>query len=344
MLIGWWSWMARRWVGRGAARDAARQADIVRRRAVVERALQLARQYPAMHLQRWQALEAAAGIDDEVVAEVAGELIGVGEKSSVLLGLQLLDPATLGPGLSRQRREGLCRLVEPYCRADADPELIVMALTAWGECAPQNDRRTAQFIHHPSPTVRARAAYLHATDESVPGRQRLTTLTAVLEQEGDAAVREQAAEGLRLVFLRGHYGLGEDLGADAALASEVVDSLRAHHDDPAPAVRATVFAVLGLADDQPDLEWLLRELADPHVHPGFVSVLGPGHLDNPGTHTTISPLVQLDDAGARTRVRSALTLLRDSGWADRVRDGDYPDRIERAQTLQEAIEAATAPA
>jgi hypothetical protein len=51
--------------------------------------------------------------------------------------------------------------------------------------------------------------------------------------------------------------------------------------------------------------------------------------------------VQPADDDARGRARNALTLLRDSGSADRARDGDYLDAIERARTLQEAIEAAT---
>ena len=129
----------------------------------------------------------------------------------------------------------------------------------------------------------------------------------------------------------------------------MVGYLRQHRDDPSAGVRATVFAVECQTDAEPDVGWLLRELADPNVHPGFVSALAPSVLDLPGHQVTVAAAAQPlslslppPGDGDHPEVRASLVRLRESGWADRAADSDYPEKAERAQTQDDAIEAAVA--
>ena len=344
--------MARWWgAGRRAARDVARDAEIAREREIIGRALEAARHYRVGRLERWRSLEPVAGVRDDLIADVATELIQTGGQPGVLLGLQLLDPATLGDGLSLQRKDELARLLEPLCRTDADPDVIAMALGPWLGWSPLTDRRLAELVEHPSPTVRARAALLYAGQESVPARQRFSTLKALLEQDAEANVREQAAEGLQSLAREARYGgQGEALGPDhepvsrsgrlsAPAPGRPVGGGEGHRvrggvPDRRGAGRGLVAARTGGSERPPRVR----------LRPGAVRP-GPARPSGHGGCRGAAPLslsLPPPGDGDHPEVRASLVRLRESGWADRAADSDYPEKAERAQTQDDAIEAAVA--
>lgn len=313
--------------GRREAREAAEQEAVRRDRLVVDRSVEQARRYPYTHIQRWRCLEPLAGVSDDVIADVAIPMIRSGDKAEVILGVQLLDPATFVGVTSPQRQTELAGLLDELCRPDSDPDVVAAALGVWSDGNSLADTRLAQLLAHPSPTVRARAAFLYALQQSPPAPQRLIQLAALLDHDSDATVREQVADGLQSMLRDAQFGdLDGNSAPDPQLASEVVDCLRRHRHDPAPAVRALVFATLASTDTEPDLEWLLQELADPNVHPGFVSAVPASTADRQApTEKT-------------TAIAAALQRLHDSRWAERVPEGDYPGPDERRQALDTAIE------
>lgn len=291
--------------------------------------MEVARRYPHLHIQRWQSLEPIAGVSDEVIADVAIPLLRSGDNSEVILGVQLLDPATFDGVIRPQRHAELAGLLDEVCRPGCDPDVIAAALGVWSDGNPEADNRLADFLTHPSPTVRARAGFLYAMQPSVPARQRLSRLTELLEDKRDAVVREQVADGLWRMLQDALSGdPDEGLDPDPELARDATDCLRRRRDDSSPAVRAIVFNVLSRTDAAPDLRWLLAELADPDVHPGFVSAVTPRIIDRraPGMKDT--------------DIAVALKRLRESRWAERVADGGYPGPVERRQALDGAIETA----
>jgi len=180
----------------------------------------------------------------------------------------------------------------------------------------------------PAPAQRTRAGFVYAVQRSVPLTQRLARLTALLDHDSDDVVCEQVADGLQWMLHDARSGDPEETsGPDPEVAGELVDCLRRHRRDSSPAVRAIVFAALASTDGEPDLDWLLRELADPDVHAGFVSAVAPRTAG------------QYAFATKGMAIAAALQRLHDHGWAERVADGDFPGPVERRQALDTAIAA-----
>lgn len=321
----WWG------VGRRQAREAARVEAVRRQRELVDGALEQARRYPHTHIQRWSSLEPLGGVSSEVVTGVAVQLIRSGVEAEVVLGAQVLDRITFGRGATLRPEGELVQLLDQWCRPDGDPDVIGAALGVWLEGDPPDAQtRLEQLLTHPSPTVRARAGFLYAAHDTPPAPRRLIRLAELLDQDGNPQVREQVADGLLLILRDAQSGDPWDkVDPDPQLAADVAACLRRHRQDPSPAVRAIVFTALSRYDADPDLDWLLRELADPDVRPGFVSAVTPSLAQGQAL------------AGKRADIEAALDRLDESGWAERVTDGDYPGPVERLQALDEAIDAVT---
>jgi hypothetical protein len=293
------------------------------RYAQVDGVILRARALPSGDYRRWQIIAELATVEFKPAFErAAGLLLLDPDPEAMALGAEIFDELFIGMreggGFAGQAEE----ILREVCRPDQHPEVLAAALHPYAQVSSEAQPLLLEFLGHPDARVRRTAVQLVAADggEFAADRQ-VDPLIALLEHDPDSGVREQAADGLELILSCYAY---------VAQRPRIVDALRAHLDDPIPAVRASALAVVSALDVDAAVRRLVAELGVAEPAWQFVD--------------SFNRLAQLGDGdrALRAEAHRALLRLKEKGWAENADPARFPNAGERSDMLARALEATSA--
>ena len=294
----------------------------LRRHTSIENVITRARAYPAGDYRRWQILGELATADFKKTFDKAAALIRASDPASMTLGAEILDQLFIGMREGRRLAGQAEELLRGLCQPTQHPEVLCAALHPYAQLSADAQPLLYELLENPDERVRTTAAQLIAAGgaEFADDRQ-VDSLIALLDQDPDPGVREQAAEGLELILTC--YGY-------VPQRPRITEALTSHLDDPTPGIRASALVGTSASELDAAVKRLVTELAVEPVAWQFVD--------------SFNRLPPFDycDADLLAEAHRALLRLEEQGWPE---DGDptrFPVAHERAEMLAKAI-GVTAP-
>lgn len=297
--------------GRGLGRYAQIDDVILRARALP----------PGDH-RRWQVIAELATAEFKPAFERAAALLRTSDPASMTLGAEIFDELFIGMREGRRFVAEAEQILREVCRPTQHPEVLAAALYPYAQVSRDAQPLLLEFLDHPDGRVRRAAAQLVASEggEFADDRQ-VDMLIALLDRDPDAAVREQAADGLELILSCYMY---------VAQRPRIVDALTSRLDDPNPVIRASALVGVGVLDIDAVVRRLVAELAATRPAWQFVDAF--------------NRLAQIDDCAAELRADAyrALSRLKERGWPQDADPARFPNASERSDLLERALEVTSA--
>ena len=291
----------------------------LRRHAQIDRVIARARAVPSGDYRRWQVLGELATTDFKTCFDRAAALLRSSDPASMRLGAEILDQLFIGMREGRRLVRQATELLREVCVPTQHPEVLAAALHPYAQVCQDPQPLLHELLDHPDAQVRRTAAQLIATvDAEFADDRQVDALLALLDQDPDPEVREQAAEGLELVLTCYAY---------VPQGPRIIEALTGHLDDPIPGIRASALAGIGDLDSDTAVKRLLAELAAAEPAWQFVD--------------SFNRLPQIEFCGAdlRAEAHSALRRLRHEDWPEQADPARFPVAHERADMLTRAITA-----
>ena len=291
---------------------------------LVESVVARAQEFPSRDYRRWQIIAELATADFKAAFEGASALIRTGDAAAMVLGAEMCDQLFVGLREGRRFAHQAAQLLRPLCRPAQDPEVLSAALPPYVQLAPDAQPLLFELFEHPNGHVRRTAAQVvvAAGAEFAEDRQ-VDSLIALLDEDPDQGVREQAAESLELILTCYPY---------VSQSLRIVEALARCQDDPVPGIRAAALtAGIGAAEIDETLKRLTVELTAAEPAWQFVD----------GVHR-LPPLDDGRTAEMRAQLHAALLRLRVDGWPQQTEPSRFPGAAERTDMLARALDA-TAP-